>query len=254
MPLLVSALINTSLRIAHVMGAPGRGPSPEQVTEGFNVLNSMLDAWKAQRLMIYAVTRNVFPLNSGQDTYIIGMDPTDGPIDWEIDRPEKIEQAGFLFTDVDPVIEQPMRVLWGSQEWASVSPKLLQSNVPYILYYEPSVPNGRVSVFPVPLNGWQIALYLWQAVEQFVTSGDTVIIPPAYQEAIEYNLAMRLADRFENQGGKMTESAMLTARNSLRTIRSINSPAMLSQCESANNGRDPRGNWNIFSNSYVIGP
>jgi hypothetical protein len=57
MALLVSDILYAAYRIAGILGAAGRGYSTEEESEGLKVLNSMIDSWKAERLMVYAILR-----------------------------------------------------------------------------------------------------------------------------------------------------------------------------------------------------
>ncbi|HLG97151.1 MAG TPA: hypothetical protein VKX49_12635 [Bryobacteraceae bacterium] len=244
--ILVSDIIYSAYRIAGVLGAPGRGYGADAANDGLKVLNSMVDAWQAERLMVWAILRSVFNIVANQQTYVLG---TTGTVDWKLQRPERIEQAGFIFNNLNPTIEEPFKILT-YQEWAALSPKSLNSTIPYMLYYEPFVPNGHVNLWPVPLANWQIALYTWQNLTTFPSTNTAVVVPPAYQEALEYNLAKMLAMRFQKRAN-MSAEAMNQARASKARIKAINLTPLEMVVEAAMQGRPgERGRWNILTGKY----
>ena len=159
----VSQLIYRAYRLAGVITEAGRFYSQSQSDDALAVLNSMLDEWQTERIMAWAKVRTVFPLVANQQIYSIG-DSRTGPTqpDYDFQRPEVIEQAGFIFTNVNPTIEQPMRIL-SQQEWAALTPKQLTSTIPTMLYYEQTVPYGLIYIWAIPTTTWglALALYLW---------------------------------------------------------------------------------------------
>lgn len=250
---IVGDLLYHALRIAGVMQMAGRGYSIYDYQDSLWELNQMISNWKAQQNMVYAILRTVFAINIGQGgpefPYLIG---TSGLTDIPIERPQRIEWASYIFTNVNPAIEQPFIQLT-AQEWAALSPKDLTSGNPTQLYYEPAVPNGKIYLFPVPANAYvtQGALYTWQTVSQFLTPLDPIITPPAYVDAMQYNLALRIAARYGPRAN-LSPLAVPMAGRALALIKSINAPPYISQCERGDQAvGQSRGNFNILSNMYV---
>ena len=188
-------ILQRAFRAAGILRGPQRGLSGSEQAEGITELNALIDALKAQRSAIYAISRTVLPINANQESYTIGLDTSAGLPDWQIERPEVIERAGFLWTNTStPIIETAFELL-NDQQWAALSPKGLQSNVPYYLYYRPEVPNGTVHLWPIPTANWQCALYLWISVSTVSGPDDLLRMPNVYFDALSYNLAVRLARR-----------------------------------------------------------
>lgn len=241
-------IIYTAYRIAGIMTDPGRGNSSGQLTDGFNTLNTMLDAWKIDRGMIYADVRTEFATDTRNPAiYTIGLD---GSPDFVLDRPPRLERAGFIYTNVTPNVEVPAKILT-PQEWAAISPKNLTSTIWSMIYYQPFVLNGNVTLWPIPTSNWKVAFYTWQSVPLFVSITDPVIVPPGYLEPMEYNLAERLSHRFPKKAN-MTPEARALARTSLALIKNLNAPQLKMQVESAIRGG--KGRYNILSNSYIGTP
>src|SRR5437899_10439831 len=60
-------------------------------TEYLSVLNSMLDSWRIDKLLVYRILENTFNLVVGFDTYTIG---TGG--NFNIERPDRLEDSCFI--------------------------------------------------------------------------------------------------------------------------------------------------------------
>lgn len=246
--MLVSDLIYAGFRIANILLAPQRGPSNPDTFDGLAVLNSMLDAWLAERLTVYAEVRSIFPLTANKQFYAIGLS---GSPDWNIQRPERIERAGAIYTYTNPATEVPLRIL-SDQEWASVTPKEEPSPVATMLYYQAFVPNGQVTIWPIPSDTSQVsqvAIYTWDQIPQFANAGVTVNLPPAYQEAIEYGLAVRLAARYGRRAN-ISDWSVRQAGIALKRLKTMNAQVLYMQTERANRGVRNAGRYNPISNSY----
>lgn len=247
--ILVSRLIYTGYRLAGVLPTAGRGYSASQLADGLDALNSMVDGAKAERLFVIAILRNLFDLVANQTSYQIGLY---GTPDWTLERPERIEGAGFIYTNVTPTIETPMEILT-IQKWRAISPKEQTSGVSTKLYYDAftPAPNGTIYLWPVCTVAYRIALYTWQTVNQFADENTPVVVPPAYRRYLETNLALDLAARFPLQA-KLSQLTIEAARESKRVVKTINAPELIAQCESAACGTSgDGGRYNILSNRRV---
>lgn len=241
----------TAYRIAGILPEAGRGYSQSEGKDGLRVLNSMINMMQADRLMVYAYLRSVFSIIPNQQEYRVGNVP---PYDWgPITRPEELTLAGYIFTNTNPNVENPMRIL-SYQEWAALSPKDLPSPIEYMLYYKPDVPNGRVFLWPVPTDPTvKVSLYTWQNIQQVGSLTAALVLPPAYQQLLEYGLAIRLAGMFPRRA-HLEASAGIMYNEAKQLIMGVNEPKLLMQTEAAAGGvKGTRGLYNILSNTYVGG-
>ncbi len=244
MTLTVEKLIYAAYRIAGVLQGPGQTYSPDDANDGLMMLNAMLNAWKAHRLFVWAILRNVFVTVPNQQVYTIGNDPGD-PADWTLTRPEHIEAAGWLQNSGSPVVEIPMELIT-PQTWQYESLKDMESSMSTGLYYRPLLPNGEITLWPKPTEALSVALYTWQSVEQFNETTDQVQLPPAYQEAIEYNLAIRAAVRYRTT---LTNDARNIAADSMTRAKALNTPDLRTRVERGAHGFEIHsGRYNIFTN------
>ena len=238
-------IIYSAYRIAGVISEPQRGLGKSEKIDGLLMLNSMLDSWKAQRLTVYAIRRDEFDIIPSKASYTVGVGA-----DLDIPRPERIEQAGFIYLANTPYTELPLRVLT-PQLWAAISPKGMPSTIPSMVYYETQVAFGVLYLFPIPTTVNKFCLYTWQVLSEFASLTDALVVPPAYREAMEYQLAMRVADRYPTRA-KMSPRAVQQAAKSLAAARTANAPELVLQCEYSAMGTGGQGRFNIITNSWNL--
>jgi hypothetical protein len=259
--LFAANLAYTAYRIAGILPEPGRGYSQSEGWDALNVLNSILNSFQAERLLVYAFLRSVFEITPNQQEYKIGNTPiiVNGVAtmpDWTgIPRPETLQLAGYIFSNSYPNVENPMRIL-SYQEWAALSPKDLTSPIEYYLYFQPDIPNATAFLWPVPTDpSVLVALYTWQNIQTVPSLGTAMILPPAYQELLEYGLAIRLAGMFPRRS-KLDPNAGATYYTAKTKVMAANTDmlALKAQCELGSGGaRQAKGIFNIISGTYVGG-
>ncbi len=245
-----SAIAYRAQRISGILGTAGRGASPEDDSDTLLIFNSLLDSLKLENLLVWATVRSEFDTVSSQQSYTIG---TGG--DWDIARPEKINLAGWIFTNNSPQNEVPIETL-NTQQWAALTPKGQTSTISTKLYFEPFVreiaPFGRVNLWPIPLGSWKVALYLWQMLQEVASLATQMELPAGYQKMLEYNLAVELALQFPERQ-KMAPGSADIARKAKAAVKQMNAPDLLMRCDPGAMGVERRGGYRIRSNSYSDG-
>lgn len=253
--LVVSDIAYMAYRIAGILPEPGRGYSGSEGVDALRVINSMIDSFLAERLMVYAILRTIFTIIPDQGEYSVGNTAVNGVRpDWDgIPRPEQIKLAGYIFTNTVPNVENPMRIL-SYQEWAALSPKDLPSPINYMLYYRPTVPNGTVHLWPVPTDPTvTVALYTWQNIQKVASLDTALVLPPGYQQMFEYGAAIRLAG-MNKKRANLDPNAGFMYNDARQRVMAANEPELLMQTEAACGGaKGTRGLYNILSNTYVGG-
>lgn len=192
---LVSGIIQRAYRMARALKNPGQGVSNSESLEGLSVLNSMIDGWKIENLLIIYTRRSLQNMVAGQKTY--GVGPAQ---DFDIERPEKIHRAGFIVTGNPTSSEIPMEIILTFEEWAQFVVKDVGSTIPLALYYQASVPYGNAQVWPVPTIDSQIVIYTPETLNEFRTVDDAVIVPKGYREMLAYNLAVAIHELYPEKG------------------------------------------------------
>lgn len=179
-------LITRSLRIIKVYGT-GETLSDEEARDGLESLNSMLEDWANEHLMLYAATLNSIVLTPSLATYTIG--PTGSTV---TPRPVSIDPGTYLEING---ISYPL-VLVTLDQYNGVTLKTLASNIPQYIFFNPTFPDAAVTLYPVPSMAATLKLWSWKPLATFANLTDIVTLPPGYKNAIVYNLAEYLAPEF----------------------------------------------------------
>ena len=246
----VARVIYTAYRIAGILPDAGTTQNAEELQDGFETLNSMLDAWNAQRLMIYTISRYLFQLVAGQQVYQIGP----GAADWDFPRPPRIEVASCVITsEPNYPLEQAIACLT-YQQWQTLPSKQTQSPIPQSYYYDQQFPIGNVYFYPVPTaqdSGTnQVALYVWNTIPAFQTTDQQVSFPFAYLKLIQYSLAIELAARFPLRQN-LSPIAVKMAAEAMQTVKSLNTAVVISKLDPAVVS-STGALYNYLSDTYVI--
>jgi hypothetical protein len=200
-----SAIIRRSLRLIGAIAA-SETPSAAEQADALEALNAMLDAWRASSLSVYALRDETLTL-TGATSYTIGAGGN-----LNTTRPVRIDAAYQRVGDID----YPLR-LASAIAWAGLAAKSTASDVADWLYYETSYPLGRLYLYPVPSTG-VLHLATWVPLTAFAAADD-VALPPGYQEALTYHLAVRLAPEY---GRPVTAEVAAVARDALDKIGRVN--------------------------------
>ena len=261
MSIVSSALFYDSYRRAGILKEAGRGISQSESNDALAAINSFIDFIGGMRGTVFAEDRQLFNLVSGQQVYMIGLDPA---ADWQAPMPFDITKAGYVFGTTNPPVEQPFDILT-PQRWQALSPKTLQSTNPYCLFFQrntvPSLASGTygvasdmgaVTLWPIPLDATiQVALYLFLQIQQIASPSTVLILPNTVQEMLETNLAVRLAAMFPKRA-QLSPTTELISRQSLARFKAMNAEPLEMRVESGALGvTDQNGaGFNLWSNSY----
>jgi len=184
----------------------------------------MLDAWSIDRLMIFTVAIQDFPLVAGQQVYTMG---TGG--NFNTSRPPKIERMSIvLLSNPTNPLELSMLYTTSEAEWQAILLKATQTTFPQMCYDDGANPLRSLSVWPVPREVNNLRIYSWQALSQFADLATSYNFPPGYMEAMRYNLALRLSPEF---GGNLPEAVGPLAQQALGRIKSSNVPLVKLKCD-----------------------
>lgn len=220
--------------------AEGEVPSASQGAQALRALNRLIDQWAAERLAIYTVTRTVFVITAGTQTYNVGAAQV-----VNVARPVFVDHVNFQDTSTSPTTEYPMDPL-SDEEYAAIVQKAMTSPLPQSYYYEPTYPYGVITLWPKPTGTTlQGVLYAPQAVAQFALPSDTVSLPPGYAQMIVKNLALELTPSYGKQPDMLlvaqAAAATSTVKRSNRRVREMSFEAAACMGDSVN------GRYNILT-------
>ena len=206
-------MITGAMRLINVLGT-GEVPSNDDMNIALSALDSLIDSWSNNRLMIYTISPYTFNL-TGATSYTIGVGG-----DWNIDRPMAIESAyARLNSGSAQQVDIPMQSLTDAQ-YAAITVKNTTSTFAFSYYDNGNYPLRSIYLFPIPAAGSQVVLWLRQPLVD-LTSLDTIIsYPPGYERAFRFNLAVELAAEF---GKSIPEQVAIISINSKLEIERLNS-------------------------------
>lgn len=198
--------------------AAGETLSSADMLDAWRRLNNMISSWGVQPLTTTVNKREVFSLVASQATYTIGPGGN-----FDTVRPIWLTGAGLLLTSVTPNVEFPIGILT-DDGYESIRIKDLGSQYVQQVYYNPTFTDGlgRLTMWPVPTTSAnKFVLYSREALVSFANLTAEYSFPPGYDEAIEYNLAKRLAAPY---GKTLPPDIAALAAQSLALIKRANQP------------------------------
>ncbi len=203
----VSELINGAFRL-HNINAVGVSLEPEETAEGLRVLNQMLADWSLDRQGVFAITKETLTIVSGTKEYAIGSGAT-----FDTVRPNRVT---FAFVRQS---EQDYGLKIVDREWyASRVNKSALTGRPWEMLYEPTYPNGTLTFYPEPDDTYELHLQSVKPLAVYSAATDDLALPPEYERAIEYNLAIAIANRY---GVQVRQETAMIAADSLKKLKRL---------------------------------
>jgi len=205
------AIINRAMRLIGALSS-GESPSSAESSDGLTALNAMLESWQLDRLTVFSFQDKTFTLVASDGSITLGAA---GNI---TTRPDRIELVYITEDSTD----YPVKMVT-SGEWYSIASKTVESDIPEYGYYEPSYPLGILNLWPVPSAANTLHVIMWTPFTAFSALSTTVSLPPGYERAMAYNLAIDIAPEYEK---KVSEEVAKIANDSLAAIRRGNNRPM----------------------------
>ncbi len=201
------SIINRALRLIGAV-ASGESPTTQESADALEALNHLLGSWRAERLLVYSAQTEQLAMVPGTGTYTIGPSG-----DLDTVRPVRVDDAYINVGGRD----YPLTVVDQGQ-WNALPDKTLTDAYPEWLLYSPLMPVGVVRLFPVPATASTLNLVTWVVLEELALA-TTLTLPPGYERALTYNLAIDLAPEFEKE---VPKAVQVVANDSLASIKRAN--------------------------------
>ncbi len=237
------SMITRAMRIARVIGK-GETPDADESADGLEALNAMLDSWQIERLFVYQIVQGSYTWPSTTTSRTIGSGGN-----FAAQRPVRIESA--LAVDSGSNWYE-IGVFQSREEYDRIVNKASASTLPQFLFYDPAYPLGVLYLYPVPSVSVTLKLNTWQTLQSFAALTTALSLPPGYQRAIEFNLAIEFGGTEFGKAADISDEVRNIAMQAKANIKSLNQPSMVARVDSAVAalGRlGSRGRWDIYSDS-----
>lgn len=236
-------MIRRAMRIMTVLGTDAQ-PTAQEATDGLYALNSMLEAWGIERLMVYQVQQNSYSWTVNQASQTIGPSGT-----FNTTRPTKVAEEGNFFRDGSTSIDYPLMWLGDRDSYDRILLKTTTSSYPQWLFVDTGFPLMTLYVWPVPTQSLTLHLNTWKPLQSFTSLTTDIALPPGYQAAIEFNLALWYAPEF-GTAAKIPPWVEKQAPILKANIKAINRPDLVARLDNALLGQGTP--YNIYTDGPAV--
>jgi len=209
--MIVQDLIKASMRKIGVLSS-GETPESARLTEALGALQVMLRSWASKRILVFGSTKESFTLVSGKNSYTWGVSG-----DITTTRPHQILGA---FVRDSGGMDYPVGII-SEGIYRSIQVKTITGR-PCYLFYHPLYPQSVIYLYPTPQDAetmWIDSLKPFTETSSFSLVTDTIAFPLNYEEALVYNLAIRIAPEF---GAIVPAETVAIARSSFNDLVALN--------------------------------
>lgn len=229
-------LINGSLRLLGVLSS-GESATASEAQDALYALNGLLDTWKNESLMVYAIAPQKFSLVAGQKVYTLGAGGN-----WDTERPVGIDSMYLLYTDQNsgPPPLNLLVVLLNQDQYNAIIVPNTTTTISTAAYISDDFPLRKVHMWPVPTVNYDINLFTWTLVDGFDAITDDIVLPPGYERMLRFNLALELAPEF---GITPSQTVAAGAVDAKATIKRKNIKPLFMACDPAVTKRTTAWNW-----------
>lgn len=197
---------------------PGESPDFQDLNRGLRILNRMISAWSVKNMLISYTTTENFTMVSGMAGYTMGAAGTASST-----RARRVVNA---FVRDSGSYDYPVEMI--DQHKYNLIPNKSLTGIPVSVFYDPVYPVGVLNYYPVPDAAYTAYIESLKNLHDTLTISDTLILDPAYEEAIVANLRLRLAPSY---GIAVSQEMEITAREALNAITNLNLANRLQEME-----------------------
>ena len=208
-------IIDRALRLICAI-ASGESPTTAESNDGLTALNAMISSWQTEKLNVYAFVDTAFTMSNGDSSYTVGpagnfaLTP----------RPPTIENCYIRANNIDYQVE-----LIDKDKWISIPDKTSDSDIAIYAYYEPTLATGTLQLWPVPNAAYSLHIVTWTTLAELAAVGTTITLPQGYEDALAYNLAIRVAPEYEKRPSQEVKDVAVETKAAIK--RANNRPMLM---------------------------
>jgi len=166
----------------------GEDPNADEAQDGLQSLNSMLDLWANQNLLVHAKSEDVIPLAANQASVTVG--PTGSFV---TTRPVTIDASSYV---VYQQVSYPLELLT-QQDYNNISLKGLVIGIPCSIWCWMKYPDITITPWPIPAASMDLHLWSNKLIKSFPNLTTDVDLPPGYEKALAFSLAEEIAPEYQ---------------------------------------------------------
>ena len=179
-------------------------------------LNSLMDSWSNEAMMIYSLSQTSFALTNSVGEYSIGSGAT-----FDMTRPTEIVSPCFIRDSSN--YDSPLQII-NAEAYGRIVLKSTDGTYPQVLYYDSgysATSTATIRLWPEPQASLTLFINTLQPLQTFSTVSVNVQLPPGYQRAIETNFAIEVAPGFVT----LDKEILKIAKDSKAAIKGTNATA-----------------------------
>jgi len=239
----MTTAINIIQDAIEMMGeySPGEPVSDADAERMLIALNDMIDQWSNDDLTCYAYLQQSVQLVANQGAYTIGPSVS---ADINSARPLRLENSPYILDTQGNVYPCDLLTL---QDWNLISNKVVTSQIPYFVFYDPQDPIAIINVYPVPT--YPLYTLHWVSflqLAEFPNLVDEISFPKGYVAAFKSNLAVRGCKYF---GKVVSPDLRMEANQTLASVKRTNIVPQTAKFDRELLGRGGTS-FNILSGDY----
>ncbi len=213
-------LITASLRLLGVK-AQGQSATGAEAADALEVLKEMIDAFNASDALLFHTKTVTYNLSTLSQTYTIG--PT-GQIVTPT-RPTRLVNALIRDTANTPNTDLRLLIL-SDKDYGNIVSKGTTSDYPACIYMDRNYPNANLYLWPVPSSTARaLVLQYLEPLTTSLTLDSQIDLPPAYRQALRFNLAVLLAPEYGIEAPQTVQLQAMTSKTAI-TNANVQIPLM----------------------------
>jgi len=137
---------------------------------------------------------------------------------WAVPRPTRVERISIKFNEnTSSPYEIPIQIM-DLEHWQNIPVKNVASTYPLGCYNDESFPYMNLNFWPVPAGPANCVVYAWDPLSQLTSLTQQVELPPGYNSALKFNLAVELAPYFEREPSPTIAKRAMQTKHNLANI------------------------------------
>jgi hypothetical protein len=220
--------------------AAGESAPIQESADVLKKLQRLIDRMNARMPMVYNVNFVTYTLQVNHTPTSIGPGG-----DFDVNqRPVDILSIGLFLND-DPAVQILLNKR-DQQWWASQTIQKLTSTLPTDFYYSPDWPLGNIYFWPVPTSVHDVLVQSRLVLGEYTSYAQNFTMPPAYWDAIVYQLAVSLCPMYEREPSATLLDMEKRAIKAIQ-VNNMQSPRLSSDAPSSRGVNEARPDFNFLT-------